>query len=119
MLKCIECALLVFQILKVHFLKRILADNILYYSNKRPLKCTFKEHNFPSSPVNMALLNTRSLSSKSFTLNYFFLFELFLTETWLNPEELTLANCTFYNSPRLWLWSSCAQESVSLQPFAG
>lgn len=63
-----------------------------------------------SSPINMALLNARSLSNKSFTLNDFFsskdLDFLFLSEMWLTTgdvnslEELTLASCTFKNSPR-------------------
>lgn len=63
-----------------------------------------------SSPINMALLNARSLSNKSFILNDFFssknLDFLFLTETCLTRGdviplgELTPANCTFKNSPR-------------------
>lgn len=61
--------------------------------------------------IHMALINTRSLTNKTFILNDYFMTNaldfLLLTETWLKPgddsafSELLPPGCSFYNSPRV------------------
>ena len=60
--------------------------------------------------VHMALINTRSLTNKTFILNNFFITHdldfLLLTETWLKPSEnsafseLLPPGCSFFSTPR-------------------
>lgn len=62
------------------------------------------------TPLKMALINTRSVTNKTFLLNDFFssnnLDFLFITETWLTPDdrtslsELCPTNCKYLSCPR-------------------
>ena len=59
--------------------------------------------------LHMALINARSITNKSFVLNYFFIYRdldfMLLTETWLHISESTAffellpPDCSFFSSP--------------------
>ncbi|KAK7918616.1 hypothetical protein WMY93_009900 [Mugilogobius chulae] len=87
------------------------------------------------TPLRLALLNTRSMSNKTFLLNDFFVSRdldyMFLTETWLHVgecsafSELLPNGCSYFSSPRtsgkgggLATVFQCCQSSTNVGPYS-